>query len=156
VPLDGDLCGQDPERRQPRRTADRAARQIRSGRQPHDRKGARPRDTAIDPRAGDRGHRMRRRDLFANVVAAALVPTRARAQSARMPTIGYLSSNAPDNPPGEVAAFKEGLAGAGFNEGRNVAIDYRFAEGDYDKLPPFVAELIARRVDVIAASGLPA
>src|SRR5215204_5739185 len=99
---------------------------------------------------------MRRRDLLAISVAGALAPLAAGAQQTKMPTIGYLSSNQPDIPVGEVAAFKEGLNEAGVAEGRDVVIDYRFANGNYDRLSAFAAELVARKVDVIAASGMPA
>src|SRR5215469_3475185 len=73
-----------------------------------------------------------------------------------MPLVGYLSTNSANIPAGEVEAFRDGLKAAGFVEGRDVAIDYRFAEGNYDRLPAFAAEFVARQVDVIAASGLPA
>jgi putative ABC transport system substrate-binding protein len=78
------------------------------------------------------------------------------AQQKQLPVIGYLSSNPPNVPVGEVAAFREGLADVGVVEGRDAAIEYRFAEGKYDRLPRFAAELVTRDVDVIAASGLPA
>lgn len=88
---------------------------------------------------------MRRRNalsLLGGVAALAplVMPRLADAQQPRIPTIGYLSSNWADNPPGDVAAFRAGLAEAGFNEGGNVAIDYRFAEGDYDRLPSFAMD----------------
>ena len=83
-------------------------------------------------------------------------PLATGAQQRRVPTIGYLSSNPPDIPVGEVEAFKEGLAETGIVEGRDVAIDYRFAAGNYDRLTAFAAELVAHNVDVIAASGAPA
>jgi putative ABC transport system substrate-binding protein len=99
---------------------------------------------------------MKRRDLAALLGIATMWPLVAGAQQRRVPTIGYLSSNSPDIPVGEVEAFKDGLAETGFVEGRNVVIDYRFAAGNYDRLPAFAAELAALRVDVIAASGVPA
>jgi putative tryptophan/tyrosine transport system substrate-binding protein len=98
---------------------------------------------------------VRRRDLLCTLAAVTAVPFGAAAQPG-LPTIGYLSSNSPEVPVGEVAAFKEGLAAAGFDEARNVLIHYRFAEGNYDRLPAFAAELVDRPVDVTAASGLPA
>src|SRR5205085_11273280 len=73
-----------------------------------------------------------------------------------LPVIGYLSTNSANIPAGEVEVFRDGLTAAGFAEGRNVTIDYRFAEGNYDRLPAFATEFVARPVDVIAASGLPA
>jgi putative ABC transport system substrate-binding protein len=88
--------------------------------------------------------------------AAVVWPLAARAQQKAMPVIGFLSSNSPNIPLGEVDVFREGLKAAGFAEGRDVVIDYRFAEGNYDRLPVFAAEFVARPVDVIAASGLPA
>src|SRR6476660_673752 len=83
-------------------------------------------------------------------------PLAARTQQKEMPVIGFLSSNSADIPAGEVEVFREGLKAAGFEEGRKVLIEYRFAEGKYDRLPVFAAEFVARPVDVIAASGLPA
>ena len=100
---------------------------------------------------------MRRRELIAVLGLPALWwPLQASGQQPAIPVIGYLSSNTPETPVGEVAAFREGLAEAGFAEGRNVAIEYRFAEGNYERLPGFAAELVEHRVNVIAASGLPA
>jgi putative ABC transport system substrate-binding protein len=100
---------------------------------------------------------MKRRDVVAFLAGTAfvLLPS-ARAQQTRLPTIGYLSSNPLDIPVGEVADFKAGLGEAGVIEGRDVAIDYRFTDGNYDRLSAFAAELVNRPVDVIAASGLPA
>ena len=99
---------------------------------------------------------MRRREVVAVLGAVAAAPIAALAQQKKLPTIGYLSSNPPDVPVGEVSAFREGLHKAGIYEGRDAAIEYRFAEGKYDWLPGFAAELVTRDVDVIAASGLPA
>jgi putative ABC transport system substrate-binding protein len=100
---------------------------------------------------------MRRRELIILLGGAAVAwPLVARAQQKPMPVIGYLSTNSANIPAGEVGVFREGLNAAGFAEGDNVAIDYRFADGDYDRLPALAAEFVARPVDVIAASGLPA
>ena len=100
---------------------------------------------------------MRRRDLLGGTVAVAtLAPFGAVAQQRKLPAIGYLSSNPPNIPVGEVEVFKEGLAETGIVEGRDVVIVYRFAAGNYDLLSAFTAELVARHVDVIAASGAPA
>jgi len=83
-------------------------------------------------------------------------PWPAGAQQKALPVIGYLSTNSANIPAREVEVFRDGLKSAGFAEGRNVTIDYRFAEGNYDRLPAFAAESSSRPVDVIAASGLPA
>ena len=100
---------------------------------------------------------MKRRDLLALAAGAAVgTPFAAGAQRKAMPVIGYLSSNSASIPAGEVELFREGLKAAGFAEGADVVIDYRFAEGDYGRLPVFADELVARPVDAIAASGLPA
>jgi len=99
---------------------------------------------------------MRRREVVAVLCTVAAAPFAAAAQQKKLPTIGYLSSNPPDVPIGEVANFRDGLREAGVVEGRDAAIEYRFADGDYERLPRFAAELVAREVDVIAASGLAA
>jgi putative ABC transport system substrate-binding protein len=99
---------------------------------------------------------MRRRDVLALVAGVVVFRPPAAASQKALPVIGYLSSNSPNIPAGEVEVFREGLRAAGFAEGRDVVIDYRFAEGNYDRLPAFAAEFLARPVDVIAASGLPA
>jgi ABC-type uncharacterized transport system substrate-binding protein len=100
---------------------------------------------------------MRRRDFIAGIAgsAAAGWPLAAPAQQPAMPVVGFLSSSSP----GEVTrlnAFWQGLEEQGFVLGRNVAIEYRFAEGHYDRLPAMVKEFISRRVPVIFASALPA
>jgi putative ABC transport system substrate-binding protein len=100
---------------------------------------------------------VKRREFIALLGGAATTwPLQPVAQQKSMPVVGYLSSNTPEIPVGEVAAFKAGLSDTGFAEGRGVTIDYRFAEGDYGRLPGFAAELVTRHVNVIAASGLPA
>ena len=97
---------------------------------------------------------MRRRDLVASLAASAAVwPRLLRAQQKAVPVIGYLSPSSPGPGGPYLAVFRQGLSEAGYVEGQNVAIEYRWAEGSYDRLPALAADLVARKVDVIVASG---
>jgi putative ABC transport system substrate-binding protein len=98
---------------------------------------------------------MKRRDLLAMLGGAATLPARARAQPQRMPVIGVLGAVSPEMRPVQLnlTAFREGLAETGFVEGRNVAVEYRWAELHFDRLPGLAAELVARNVDVIVTEG---
>jgi putative tryptophan/tyrosine transport system substrate-binding protein len=84
--------------------------------------------------------------------AAATWPLAARAQQP-MPVIGFLNSLGPNDRPNLPAAFRRGLGETGFVDGRNVAIEYRFAENQHDRLPALAADLVSRKVNVIAATG---
>src|SRR5207247_1533472 len=143
----------DPRGRQACRSAGPAADWVRAGRQSQHLQGARPHRAAIDPRPRRRGHRMTRRELLFFLGGALTAPRALRAQQKAMPVIGYLNGTSPV--PGEtsLAAFRQGLSEAGYVEGQNLAIEYRCAMGRYNRLPALAADLVARKVDVIAATG---
>ena len=96
---------------------------------------------------------MTRRELMLLLASARTVARTAHAQQKPMPVIGYLSYVSPGPSASNVAAFREGLSERGWVEGQNVLIEYRWAEGDNDRLPALAADLVARNVDVIAATG---
>jgi putative ABC transport system substrate-binding protein len=98
---------------------------------------------------------MRRRDFMTGLGTTATLPAIARAQQA-LPTIGFLSTRSPDEAAIHTNAFRRGLEEMGYVERQNIAIEYRWAEGDYSKLSSFAADLLKRPLSLIVAAGDPA
>jgi putative tryptophan/tyrosine transport system substrate-binding protein len=97
---------------------------------------------------------MRRREFVTFLgSAAAVVPLRARAQQQSLPVIGFLSSRSPEDSQSVLAGFRKGLSEGGVIEGKDVVIEFRWARGDFGRLPAFAAELAKDRVAVIVAAG---
>jgi putative ABC transport system substrate-binding protein len=96
---------------------------------------------------------MRRRELGLLLAGALTAPHAVGAQQKAMRVIGFLSSTSPEAYASRVAAFQRGLREAGYVEGQNVAIEYHWAEGLYDRLPRLAADHVGRKVDVIATLG---
>jgi putative ABC transport system substrate-binding protein len=97
---------------------------------------------------------MRRRELMLLLGAAMTAPRALRAQQKAMPVIGYLDGSSPGPGAPLVAAFRQGLSEGGYVEGQSLVIEYRWAEGRYDRLPALAADLVGHKVDVIATGSV--
>jgi putative ABC transport system substrate-binding protein len=100
---------------------------------------------------------MRRREFISFIGSiAATWPLAARAQQAPIPVVGFMNAASAQNYTRQLAAFLQGLAESGYVDGRNVAVEYRWAEGHNDRLPSMAADFVRRQVTVIAATTTPA
>src|SRR5262245_9313497 len=99
---------------------------------------------------------MKRREFVTLLGGGAVWPLAARAQQPAMPVVGFLGSTSPDLYAHLVRAYREGLGDVGYVEGRNVAIEFRWAESQYERLPALAADLVSRRGDASTAGAFPA
>src|SRR6516225_8814686 len=158
IPAGGGLCRSHPQGRKAQRLAGPAADQVRVCDQPQDGQGARAEYPQHGSYCGRRGDRMIGRRQFITLLggAAGAWPLAARAQQPAMrPTIGFLGSGTPAVQGQWVAAFVQRLRELGWIEGRNLTIEYRWAEGSADRAAELAAEFVRRKVDVIVTYANP-
>jgi putative ABC transport system substrate-binding protein len=98
---------------------------------------------------------VRRRDLILGLGGVIAAPLVAHAKQKSMPVVGFLSGASPGDVAPLLATFREGLSDTGYIEGQDLAIDYRWAEYQYDRLPGLATDLVNRKVDLIAATSIP-
>src|SRR6516164_5783344 len=96
---------------------------------------------------------MRRREFIAGLAGAAVWPVVARGQHPAMPVVGFLDSTSPEATRDAVVGFRRGIKEAGYVDGQNVAIEFRWAEGQFDRLPALAGEFVRRQAALIVASG---
>src|SRR5262249_2657811 len=143
------LCRPHPQGRKAGRSSSYAANEVRLDHQSQDCEGARPHSSAEFARARRRGDRMRRREFITLIgAAAAALPLAARGQQRAFPVVGLLSSRSPAVDTPLIAVIRQSLNETGFVEGQNVALDYRWADGQYDRLAGLATDLVRQQVAV--------